>query len=152
MINRTPSSVLKGNYPYQVVHDVLSYYSLFKTFSCICFAINLNVCDKFSSKATKCVFFRYVESNKAYKVYDLEFGVIFCSRDVKFYENLFLFKFSNSHSDTISRDAQQFVKTFPFYDDPEPSVYDERQVVNDSNDLAAPFEVATDLHSQGVPI
>ncbi|XP_075080628.1 uncharacterized protein LOC142166109 [Nicotiana tabacum] len=48
--------------------------------------------DKFTSRARKTVFVGYLETQKAYKLYDLEDHQIFVSRDVQFKESLFPFK------------------------------------------------------------
>lgn len=56
---------------------------------------------------------------------------IFFSRDVRFYENIFLFKLKNVHDEGISKDVRQFVKLFPFYDDFGSIVSDENQITGD---------------------
>lgn len=91
----------------------------------MCFATILNVRDKFCPRSTKCVFLGYADAKKAYKLYNLENGIIFYSRDVKFYENVFPFNIGSVHFDCISKNSQQFVKSSPFYDDPQSVVYDE---------------------------
>ncbi|XP_075112368.1 uncharacterized protein LOC142182211 [Nicotiana tabacum] len=48
--------------------------------------------DKFTSRASKTVFVGYSETQKGYKLYDLENHQIFVSRDVQFKESLFPFK------------------------------------------------------------
>lgn len=92
LINRTPSSILPGKSPFEIAFGKLPDFSLLKTFGFLCFATCLNNRDKFSPRASKCMFLGYADIRKAYKVLDLESGLVFCSRDVKFYENLFPFK------------------------------------------------------------
>lgn len=108
--------------------------------------------DKFASRAIKCVFIGYAELKKVYKLYDLEIGSIFCSCDIQFCENLFLFKLGNTLTENISNSAKQFIKSFSFYDDLEHIVNDENLVTNDGNDLAAPLKIATDCQSLDAPI
>lgn len=117
LINRIPSSVLNGKSPFEIVHGIKPDYKLFRTFGCLCFAANLNVHDKFGSRATKCVFLGYAELKKAYKLYNLETGCMFYSRDVQFCENVFPFKLNNSSGKPISKEAMQFIRNFPFYED-----------------------------------
>ncbi|KAI5444135.1 hypothetical protein KIW84_012665 [Lathyrus oleraceus] len=47
--------------------------------------------DKFASRSRKCAFVGYPYGTKGWRMYDLELGVFFNSRDVIFYEDKFLF-------------------------------------------------------------
>lgn len=58
LINRTPSSVLKGKTPYHVLHDTEPAYTHLRTFGCLCYA-HIKVGDKFASRSRKCVFVGY---------------------------------------------------------------------------------------------
>lgn len=137
--------MLNGKYPFEMVHGFLPDYSLFKAFGCLCFATNQNVRDKFGARAAKCIFLGYAELKKTYKMYDLETGNLFYSRDVQFLKNLFPFKFGNTSSETMSKDVLKFVKTFPFCDEPKFSVNDEQPTTSEGNDLATPSDSTTDL-------
>ncbi|GJR10263.1 ribonuclease H-like domain-containing protein [Tanacetum coccineum] len=55
LINRFPSSVLKGKSPYHLVFNEKPSLKHLRVFGCLCFAIVLNNHDKFSSRAKKCV-------------------------------------------------------------------------------------------------
>lgn len=109
LINRTPSSVLNGKSPFEIVYGKLPNYSLFKSLGCLCFATKLNVSDKFGSRAEKCVFLGYADTKKAYKLYALDSGSIFFSRDVQFYENVFSFKLNKASSIDVSHDVHRML-------------------------------------------
>ncbi|XP_076903193.1 uncharacterized protein LOC143558190 [Bidens hawaiensis] len=91
LINRTPSSVLNGMSPYELVYGFKPVLSHLRVFGCLCFSIVLNNTDKFSSHAEKCVFFGYSNQKKGYKLWSLDRKQILYSRDVKFYESIFPF-------------------------------------------------------------
>ncbi|XP_021744832.1 uncharacterized protein LOC110710799 [Chenopodium quinoa] len=55
--------------------------------------------DKFAPKSRKCVFVGYPHGKKGWKVYDLETGDIFVSRDVKFHEDEFPFMHNEESND-----------------------------------------------------
>ncbi|KAI3707507.1 hypothetical protein L6452_26097 [Arctium lappa] len=96
LINRTPSSVLNGKCPYELVFGFAPVLSHLRNFGCLCFAVKPNVSDKFSSRSEKCVHLGYCNSKKGYKLYSLDSKQIIVSRDVKFYETIFPFKMSSN--------------------------------------------------------
>ncbi|XP_075092045.1 uncharacterized protein LOC142172161 [Nicotiana tabacum] len=63
-----------------------------RVFGCHCHAAALPRGDKFAPRARKAVFIGYSETQKGYRVYDLEHNSFFVSRDVVFQEIRFLFK------------------------------------------------------------
>lgn len=97
------------------------------------------------------MFFEYADNKKAYKLLDLESRVVFYSRDVRFYENIFPFKLKIANNDNISKNAELFVKSFPFHDDPQLGVYDENRFASDGSDLETFSRTATELFSSDVP-
>ena len=63
-----------------------------KIFGCLCYAYNhQRPKDKFESRSRKCVFIGYPHGKKGWKVYDLETGNMFVSRNVIFEEHTFPF-------------------------------------------------------------
>ncbi|KAM0049721.1 putative RNA-directed DNA polymerase [Helianthus debilis subsp. tardiflorus] len=92
LINRTPSSVLSGKTPYELIHKFKPFLNHLKVFGCLCFCTNLDESNKLNSRAEKCVFIGYSHEKKGYKLYNLDIKVIIFSRDVKFYETIFPFK------------------------------------------------------------
>ena len=89
MINRTPSSVLKGLSPYELVYKKSPNFDNLRVFGCMCFTTNLNNSDKFSPRSEKCVFMGYSLEKKGYKVLSIDSNYVLVSRDVKFYEFVF---------------------------------------------------------------
>lgn len=72
LINRTPSKVLNGKTPFELVFGHEPNISHLKTFGCLCFATKLNVADKFSERSENCVMMGYSSFKKAYKLFSLE--------------------------------------------------------------------------------
>lgn len=105
LINRTPSSVLKGKSPYEMVYGTAPSLSHLRVFGCLCFATKLNNFDKFSARFEKCVFLGYLNSQKGYKFYSLDSKMVIFSRDVKFYEHVFPFKMTSEQKENISKDV-----------------------------------------------
>ena len=95
LINRTPTSVLNGKSPYEMIYKCEPNLSLLKVFGCLCFSTVLNNSDKFSSRSEKCVFIGYSFDKKGFKLFSLETKKVLYSRDVKFYETVFPFKHSS---------------------------------------------------------
>ena len=99
LINSTPSSVLNGKSPFELVYKRSPNFDNLRIFGCLCFSTKLNVHDKFSERAEKCVLLGYSLEQKGYTL-SLDSNSIFVSRDVKFYESVFPFKMKNTSSDT----------------------------------------------------
>ncbi|GJT35936.1 putative RNA-directed DNA polymerase [Tanacetum coccineum] len=104
LINRFPSSVLKGYSPYQLVFNKKPLMKHLRVFGCLCFATVLNNHDKFSSRAEKCVFVGYSSFKKGYKLFSLERRQFIFSRDVKFFEKVFPFKIKQDSVSNTSQD------------------------------------------------
>ncbi|KAD6794434.1 hypothetical protein E3N88_05330 [Mikania micrantha] len=112
LINRTPSSVLGGRSPYEVMFGFQAPLTHLRNFGCLCYSTILNNHNKFSSKADKCVLIGYSILKKGYKLLDLETNTTFFSRDVKFYEDIFPFKDSIKSDFLTNKDCN----TLNFFD------------------------------------
>lgn len=124
-INRTPSSVLRGKTPYEMVYGDKPVLKHLRNFGCLCFARNLNNSDKFGSRAEKCVLIGYSGFKKGYKLYSLENKAVLFSRDVKFYENVFLFTMTNKTVSKVSGEStlDLSVTHLNFFDTPHNESY-----------------------------
>ncbi|GJV91667.1 ribonuclease H-like domain-containing protein [Tanacetum coccineum] len=71
--------------------------------------------DKFSSRSEKCVFVRYSNSKKGYKLFSLDRKQFIFSRDVKFFEKVFPFK-TNDNS-ILNTDDNQGLNHINFFND-----------------------------------
>jgi hypothetical protein len=91
LINRTPSTILNGKTPYEMLHGQQPDYEHLRIIGSLCFAHNQRRNgDKFASRSKKCVFMGYPYGKKGWKLFDLETEDIFVSRDVEFVETKFL--------------------------------------------------------------
>ena len=100
--NRSPTTSLKGNTPFEYWFQKKPDVSNLRVFGCICY---VHVPDalrkKLDPKSYKAVFMGYPDGTKGFKVYDVERGVFTRSHSVLFHEDKFPdFKLEvNSHDD-----------------------------------------------------
>ncbi|GJZ38594.1 putative RNA-directed DNA polymerase [Tanacetum coccineum] len=100
LINRLPSSVLNGKYPFSLVYGREPNLSYLRSFGCLCFAAIVKGSDKFSEK---CVLIGYASGKKLIKLL----------LDVKFYEIVFPFKMNNNDK---SLNEHANISTLNFFD------------------------------------
>ena len=92
LINRTPTRLLDGQTPYEVLYWVKPNYEHIRVVGCLCYDHNhAPHRDNFDPRVIKCVFVGSPYEKKGWRVYDLEHRKIFTSRDVIFYEDQFPF-------------------------------------------------------------
>jgi len=97
LINRVPSPLIGNNTPFQLLHGTTPEYANLKVFGCLCFAsTSAHNRNKMAPRARKCVFIGMPTGVKGYRLYDLNTGQVFISRDVKFYESVFPFSIEHS--------------------------------------------------------
>lgn len=93
LINYTPSRLLSGKSPYEVLFGRQPNYDNLRVFGSLCYAHwTSRPIDKFNDRAKRCIFLGYPPGRKAWKVFDLESQQLFESRDVTFYEQHFPFQ------------------------------------------------------------
>lgn len=93
LINYTPTPLLSGKSPYEVLFHRTPFYFHLRVFGCLCYAHdNHKHKDKFFARAQHCVFVGYPFGQKGYRLFNLHIKRIFTSRDVSFYENQFHFQ------------------------------------------------------------
>ena len=92
VINMTPSVVLKGKSPYEVLFGKKPSYDTLRVFGSLCYVHRRDRSkDKFGERSRKCVFVGYPFGKKAWRVYDIEKNEFLVSRDVSFIEDVFPF-------------------------------------------------------------
>ena len=90
LINTTPTSILNGKIPYEVLFNTKPNYDHTKFFGCLCYVHKYQrQKDKFASRSWRCVCAGYPFGKKGWKMYDLDTGELFVSRDVVFFENIY---------------------------------------------------------------
>ena len=90
IINRTPTPVLNGKTPYELLHGKPPVYDLLRVFGSLCYAQwRPRSKDKFAERSRKCIFVGYLFGKKAWRMYDIETHKFFISRDVTFFEDQF---------------------------------------------------------------
>lgn len=69
LINRTPSNILDGKTPFEMLHGVAPSYGTVKVFGCLCFARNvLRDKDKFGERSRRGEFMGYPFGQKGWRV------------------------------------------------------------------------------------
>ena len=92
LINRTPSGILDGKTPFEVLTGTPPDFDIIRVFGCLCFAHNKRAKgDKFVPRSRRCIFVGYPPGKKGWKLFDIETGEFFVSRDVQFHETEFPF-------------------------------------------------------------
>ncbi|KAH9718013.1 retrovirus-related pol polyprotein from transposon RE1 [Citrus sinensis] len=90
IINHTPTPLLDGKNPYELLHGKPPPYAHFRSFGCLCYAHYIpRDKNKFNPRSRRCVFVGYPHGNKGWRVFDLETNEFFVSRDVVFFEDTF---------------------------------------------------------------
>ena len=111
LLNRVPSKSLGNKSPYELLFNSPPSYSHLRCFGCLCFASTpSHNRHNFAHRARKYVFLGYHHGIKGYKVLDIDSNLVFISRDVQFYEHIFLF----AGSDTTSASFLDSI-VFPHY-------------------------------------
>ena len=108
LISHTPTKLLKGKSPNEVLFKYTPSYNELHVFRTLYFTRNnLRPKGKFASRSKKCVLLGYPFGNKEWKMCDLETHEIFVSRDVAFFENTFSFRVGSSVQGFDTRDGLQ---------------------------------------------
>lgn len=103
LINRTPTPLLNGKTPFEMLHRRPPPMQHLRVFGSLCFAHNQShKGDKFESRSIRCVFLGYPHGKKGWRVYNLETRKIFFSRDVVFFETDFPFASSTTMAPNVS--------------------------------------------------
>lgn len=104
LINRTPSPLLDGKTPYELLYGAAPKYDDLRIFGCLAYAHNQKRGgDKFASRSRKCLFVGYPFGKRGWSLFDLETEEIFVSRDVVFAENEFPYISFASSSSSVNQ-------------------------------------------------
>lgn len=98
-----PLKVLNHEAPFSKLYKKQANLTHLRTFGCLCYVSTSKVGrTKLDSRAKPCVFMGYSNSQKGYKVLDLETYKMFFSRDVHFHEKHFPFHLYKKKSSPTS--------------------------------------------------
>ncbi|XP_010436367.1 PREDICTED: uncharacterized protein LOC104720097 [Camelina sativa] len=104
LINCTPSVLLLGKSPFEVLFQKPPAYDDLRTFGCLYYAHKVRRSnDKFKERGVRCMFLGYPFGKKGWIVFDFENDKTFVSRDAIFHENVFPFhSFDSSMADSLT--------------------------------------------------
>ena len=92
LINRTPTPLLDGKSPHEILHSSPPAYSHLRVLGSLCFAKKQTAKTyKFEARSRRCIFIGYPLGPKGWRVFNLETNGFFVSRDVIFHETSFPF-------------------------------------------------------------
>ena len=87
LINRTPTLILQGQSPFEVLNQYKLSLEHIKIFGCLCFVmVPGEIRNKLEAKSSKAMFIGYSSSQKGYKCYDPNTRRVLVYREVKFVE------------------------------------------------------------------
>ena len=93
VINMTPSKVLKGSSPNEMLFGAKPAYEMLRVFGSLYYVHRRDrVKDKLGERSRRCVFVGYPFGKKAWRVYDVEKKEFVVSRDISFSEEEFPFR------------------------------------------------------------
>ncbi|CAL1391748.1 unnamed protein product [Linum trigynum] len=90
LINRLPSSALRGNIPYTLLFNLRPNYHKLRIFGCLCYPwLRPYSSHKLDPRSRPCIFLGYCPQRSAYRCFDPNTQRLFVSRHVVFVESQF---------------------------------------------------------------
>jgi len=111
LINRVPSSIIKKQTPYELLHKNTPDFSMIKVFGSLCFASTDGLRQKFDPRSKQGVFLGFQTGTKGYVILDFYTREIFVSRNVLFYESIFPFIKNDLVQINFQKDALPIIPT-----------------------------------------
>lgn len=107
LINLTPTPLLKGLSPHEVLFEQKPSYQHLRVFGSSCYVHRrARDKDKFGERSRHCIFFGYPFGKKGWRVYDLDRNEFLVSCDVVFQENVFPLAKQDSVQKTITGNVE----------------------------------------------
>lgn len=130
LLNRLPTQTLSLKTPYEMLHEREHTYEDLKCFDNLFFATNVYPHkDKFTPRDIRCIFLDYSPGQKGYKLYDLGSFMIIVSRDVRFHEEIYPFK----TTETVVAAQLEPILPIPHFSDTQNIIYESKNI-NDTLD------------------
>lgn len=92
IINRLPSTTLKGKSSYEIFFNTAPSLDRLRVLGYLCYAGNERKQEKFSARALPRVFMGYLPTKKGFKLYGLQSKQFLISRNMVFTEHVFPLK------------------------------------------------------------
>ncbi|XP_075080827.1 uncharacterized protein LOC107797435 [Nicotiana tabacum] len=89
---RLPTAILDGKTPYELLYGKELRLDHIRVFGCLCYASSLPRGDKLAPRVRRTMLMGYSETQKGYRLFDLDTKTFFVSRDVSFREGIFPFR------------------------------------------------------------
>jgi len=103
LINRLPSRVLDFKSPLEVLQVTSPKLAHLKVFGCSCFVyLPSTKRDKLDSRAVKCIFLGYSQTQKGYRFYDPLQKKMYVSRDVRFSKDTLYYPATGQEEDDFN--------------------------------------------------
>ncbi|EOY08441.1 Uncharacterized protein TCM_022873 [Theobroma cacao] len=111
ILNRIPTKGLLDKSPYKLLYSKIPSYEYLRVFGSLCFVSSLTQNrKKFDKRAIKCVFLRYPNGIKRYKVLDISAKKFIISRNVFFHLSHYKFTdFAHTSSNSTTKNSRKSV-------------------------------------------
>lgn len=106
LMNKLPLSILNWKTPYLLLFNKEVNYNDLTCFGSLCYSTNVKQKgDKFTLRASKCIFLGFSPRQKGYKLYDLDKREVIVTRNVVFYEESYPFKYEPARQNVNTNEA-----------------------------------------------
>jgi len=150
-----PTPILNDFSPHEMLYKTSPDFNQLKVFGSLCYASTLSTNrNKFDLRASKCVFIGFKKGTKWYILLNIQSREIFVSRDVVFYEHIFLYQrvedINNETDSPNIHDQNLFIEDQPILNQPSQVIFTPCDNIennvnddHDESDIQIPEEVCS---------